>query len=763
MYDQATLKGALNATFARTNAVRMRNLRKTLLSAASLLCLAGTARAQDANSSSKIETVVVTAEKRAENLQDVPISVTAITAALIQDKGIASALDLSGNVPNLYIKTQAGGGAKPNVFMRGMGTDDFNSTAQNAVGFYEDDVFLGATSGLLMTLFDLNRIEALRGPQGTLYGRNTTAGAIKYITNEPTSDEEGYASLTVGNYGRTTTEGAISGPLSDTFSARLSGIYDRSGGDEYNINLHHHVGSFDNFAIRGQIKWEPDANTTILLSLQDAAHHGDNVVYHHIGLNPDGTDVFGYSDPSNLGFYEVNSNAQREKTLTDGIRLKIDHDFGGFTLTSISAENHTRYSGFLDTDVSPIDNFDVYLDDGQTQYSEELRLASTGDDPLQWIGGVYAYSDRLWSNQAYDFGRDLANQGVAPDLVTLFPSLIRQKYLQHTQSYALFGEVSYQWTSKLKTTVGVRGTLDHKDIDLNSFFDEPAPNNVSQLAQGQVDPNDGIVCTTCSERNTYSAITGRFVVDYKFTDDVLGYASYNRGYKSGGYNGGAFFFTLETTPYRPESVDALEIGAKTDSFDGRLRVDVDGFYNWYHDLQAFQFSNVGGTPVSVPSNAAEATIYGGEIELLAKPIDGLLISNSLGLLHANYDKYVTALANYSGNTLIDAPSITYTGSIEYTLNSIMGWSVRPRAEVHYTSKQYFDVSNPPDQVQNGFAVVDASVNLTPPNEHYEILLWAKNLTETHYNQEITPARAFAILQPVRGAPRTFGVTLRTSF
>ncbi len=194
-----------------------------------------------------------------------------------------------------------------------------------------------------------------------------------------------------------------------------------------------------------------------------------------------------------------------------------------------------------------------------------------------------------------------------------------------------------------------------------------------------------------------------------------------------------------------------------------MTLNVDAFYNWFTDLQGFQFSNIGGTPVSVPGNAATARIYGGEIELAALPVPRLTLATSVGLLHARYGNYQTPLADFSGNRLIDAPDLTVTASAEYGIPLAQGWALAPRVSVSYTSKQYFDISNPPDQVQDGYHLLNAELSVQRDDGRFEVFAWGKNITDTHYNQEITPARAFGILQPVRGERASYGVTARVKF
>ena len=652
------------------------------------------AQSSGASATGEIQEIVVTAQRREERLQDVPISVSAFGSDQLKTLGIQNARDLAGETPNFYIKEQAGY-AKPQIFMRGMGSDDFNATAQNAVAFYEDDVYLGGLSSLLMSSFDLDRIEVLRGPQGTLYGRNTTGGAVKFVSKQPTDQFEGETDVTYGRFNEAKVETAAGGPLSDTLSGRMAGVFDRRDGDQFNLATHSDVDRHKEYALRGQLKWVATDRVTARLTLEGGNHEGDNIWYHHVGLLPGGQDAFGYADPAGTGWYDVNSIPQNEKITTLASRLAIDANFDDFTLTSLSAFGRTNYAELLNTSVSPVDNFTVDIQDHHRQYSEEVRLASKGAAQLRWLVGVFAFADSIASDQIYDFGRSFRTPGSPPDLVNLIPSEVRQTYEQHSQSYAIFGEVSQNWTERLKTTIGARWTEDQKDINLHSFFNELPPYNQDLLIQ--------------SEANTWTAPTWRLSTDYRVREDFMVYASYNRGFKSGGYNGSALFLPVELTPYQPEHVDAVEIGTKTRSFDGRLTLNVDIFNNWFRDLQGFQFANIGGTPVSVPGNAATATIYGGEIELVAVPARGLTLAASVGLLHARYGSYVTPLATFSGNHLIDAPDITATTSAQYSFRAGLDWSVAPRASVSYTSKQYFDISNLPDQVQDGYHLFDADV------------------------------------------------------
>ncbi|MDA5194433.1 TonB-dependent receptor [Govanella unica] len=733
----------------------------TLVSGAVAIPAFGPAFAQDKPAgeagSFGIEEIIVTSQRRAESLQTVPIAITAFSASDIEKRHFNTALALVGQTPNLVIKTSQGE-AKPTIFLRGMGFNDFNATAVGAVGVYNDEVYIGGASNQLVQMFDLERVEVLRGPQGTLYGRNTTGGAINFIARKPDNDLSATAYASYGRFNSVDLQGAIGGGLvDDKLSARVAGTYSRSDGDQFNEFTQKRAGGYEKWAGRLLLKLTPSDNTEFLLNVHGGNNDSDGTILHNEGLLPGGVDAFGFKETG--GFYTIDQNLPyftRIKSFGTSFTAKLD--FETVSLTTISAYEQVKYQNRNDADASPLDFIDLNYKDRQHQFSQELRLASRGEGPWDWIIGGYYYTEDLKADNLYDIGQFARALGAVPDLDDPnAPLRIAQPYDQDSRSYAVFGQTSYAITEKVKATLGLRWTRDRKAMVFRTFADEPS------LGFAPLIPE------TLS-KNTWNAVTGRVGVDYQVTDDAMLYASYNRGYKSGGYNGGALFDPIEATPFNPEKVNAYEVGFKTRWLDNRLTLNGALFYNNYSDLQVFRFiTGENGLPVTLVDNAASARIKGFELEASLVPVEGLRIDMGLGLLDAKYQDFITQAPDQtgnfvnidlSGNRLVGAPKVTYSGSIEYAVPVTDSLVVTPRAEWSYTSKQFFDTSNDPLLSQDGYWLMNASLTLSSADSRYELAVWGRNILGEKYNLDKVPLANFGLNQVVRGTRSSYGVSLR---
>ncbi len=720
----------------------------------------GSSYAQETATTFALEEIVVTSQRRAESLQTVPIAITAFSAEDIEKRRFETVAALAGQTPNLVIKTSQGDG-KPTIFLRGMGFNDFNATAVGAVGIYNDEVYIGGASNQLVQMFDLERVEVLRGPQGTLYGRNTTGGAINFIARKPTEELTGTAYVSYGRFDTIQAQGALGGALiPGKLSARVSGVYSRSDGSQFNEFNNEDVGGYEKWAGRALFKFTPTDNTEFLLNVHGGDNKGTGTVIHNEGLLPGGVDTFGFRETS--GFYVINQDLETHNRIkTFGASLTAKVDFDAFSFVSISAYERVSYRNRNDADASPVAFIDLNYRDKQKQFSQELRLASNDDGPFDWIVGGYFYKEDLKADNLYDIGQFARDLGAVPDPSDpTAPLRIAQPYDQDSESYAAFGQVSYAFTDALKANLGLRWTKDKKRMDFRTYADEPS------LGFAPIIPR------TISD-NKWDAVTGRVGLDYQVTPDAMIYVSYNRGYKSGGYNGGALFDPVEATPFDPERVNAYEIGFKTTWFDRRLTLNGAAFYNDYSNLQVFRFiTGQNGLPITLIDNAAGATIKGIELEASVVPVEGLRIDMGLGLLDASYENFMTQASgpggvfvdvDLSGNRLVGAPKVTYKGSAEYSLAVSDGWLVVPRVEWSYTSKVFFDTSNNPLLSQDGYWLWNASLAFQSEDGGYEVALWGDNIFGKKYNSDKIPLADFNLNQVVRGARSSYGISFRLRY
>ena len=561
-----------------------------------------------------IEDIVVTAQRRDQSVQDVPISITAVSGETLRESGIRDARDLTLLVPSLSM--QAGTAASTtSLFIRGVGIGDFNSNTTGAVGVYVDDVFIGANAGKLFNIFDSDGIEVLKGPQGTLYGRNTTAGAIRFSSRKPTNTLSADFSALYGRFNEVRVEGGIGGPIAgDLLKARISGVYHRSDGSTFNRFTGNRVNNLDMWAARGIFDFTPSDQSLIRISIHGGRNSGGARQFQHRGQGvdffgnpatlPDGTplDGFGYADTDDnpwAGDYDVEG---KERIDVFGASLTGQFERGNVQLTSVTAYEQVNRSTLEDTDNSPNQVVTAYYEDRPRQFSQELRLQSVDENKFNWIVGGFYFHDDLKTDSAFDILRSLRDPS-AP-LGGFDPAnsigLLRYPYTQKTNSFALFGQGDYKLTDKLTATLGLRYSRDRIRMQFASLFD----------ALGTVVPLKSYSSTVVPlvdfrETQSFSDLSWRTALNFN-VDDLLIYASFSKGYNSGGFAGGASTDPAQLVPFRSEKLYAYEFGFKTDMFDRRLRFNASTFYYDYRDLQVFIFDVSQVPPVQRKLNAGNA-------------------------------------------------------------------------------------------------------------------------------------------------------------
>ncbi|WP_421854344.1 TonB-dependent receptor [Novosphingobium sp.] len=751
----------------------IRNRCLGILLAGSALIIAAPALAEEAAPPAKgdgIAEIVVTAQRRAQNVQDVPIAIAAISGDALTDTGIRDPRDLTLLVPSLSM--QAGTAASTtSLFIRGVGIGDFNSNTTGAVGVYVDDVFLGANAGKLFNVFDSEGIEVLKGPQGTLYGRNTTAGAIRFSSRKPTDELSGDFSALYGRFNEVQLEGGIGGPIvKDLLKVRVAGFYNRRDGTTLNRVTGHYVNNINLWALRGIADFTPAPNVLLRLSVHGGNNTGGARQFQHRGQGvdffgnpaqlPDGTptDAFGYADTDNnvyAGDYNVEG---KERIGVFGASLLGQVDFGGVQLTSITAYEQVNRATLEDTDASPNDFVVAYYEDRPRQWSEELRLQSTGDKKLNWIVGAYYFHDRLATDSSFDLLRSLRDPNNL--LGTFDPvnslGLLRYPYTQRTRSFALFGQADYKLTDKLTATVGLRWSSDRISMDYHSLFD----------AIGGVVPVKAYSDVTLplldfNGAKTFRDLSWRGALNYK-TGDTLVYASFSKGYNSGGFAGGASTDPLQLAPFNSEKLYAYEVGLKTEFLDRKVRFNTSAFYYDYRDLQVFVFDLTGPIPVQRKLNAGNAEIYGLEAELTLRPTRNLDLFAAATFMHSEYKKFAAlGGVSYSGNRLVNAPRFAFSGGVNWTVPLGSSGSLRARVDGTYVSSIALFPDNAANTEVRAHGQINARLGWQSPTKAYEVALWVKNLNSARYISSIAPV--ITQDQINYNDPRTFGVQLVAHF
>jgi iron complex outermembrane receptor protein len=744
-----------------------------------MMAAAGQALAQDATA---LEEIVVTAQKRSENLQDVPVSVTAFTADQLKDQRVGDVLALSGLSPGLQIKTDDNA-ANPRIFIRGIGVNDFNPATASAVGVYVDGVYIASPLAQMAGFYDLQQVEVLRGPQGTLYGRNTTGGAINVTTKKPSSTAEADLAVDYGRFNALNVQGGFGGPIVDTLAFRIAGLYDKSDGYTLNRLTGNKGNDADRKAVRGALRFTPDDKLTVDVSASYSKSSGGSILTYNRSLvaqtaeaastaDPDPTygyilckpayytsgqctNVAGYANTSNNKYQGDYRFEGKDIVKLFGATSAISYDFGGVTLFSITGYQQAKRDDYEETDANPISIFDARYVAEQDTTSQEFRLQSNGVTALRWVAGLYAARDSLTNDSHYNVlevlrapdpinnptGMDPANS------VGVFGWPLHQK----TSSYAAFGQVDYDLTPKLTLTGGLRWSQDKKTFHYVSDVD------YGLLTLFEYD-----------NAKTFSSISGRLGLRYAVNDDANVYATYNRGTKSGGFFSGQTTDPRDLGPYKDETVDAYEIGAKSEFLGRRLRVNVSAFYYDYQDLQVYTQVQRDGLPVQLFTNASKARVYGGEAEIEARPVTGLSLTLGASLLSAEYKDFLSfedpslPPADYSGNTLPSAPKASLNGVARYE-HPLASGELISQLDFTYRSKVYYDSANTERLSDKARAFLNGQVGWAFSEGRYELGVWGKNLTDTTNISDITQIAAFGFDVFSMGPPRTYGVYFRARY
>ena len=658
------MKSAITRIFMTTAAI------------AGLAALPVSAYAQEAEAEAAGDEIIVTAQKKSENIQSVPIAITALSGDVLDKKTVDDAVDLSFSVPNLTVSDNG------SASLRGVGNLAISSTAESGLGYHVNGVYLGAP-GSETEYYDLERIEVLRGPQGTLYGRNTTAGVINIITQKATDEFSGYVSGTYGNFDTVKLKGAINLPITDGFSTRIAGFYlDRKG---YTKNLFNGNDIDDRhmYGLRSSTKIDigsatkanlvisyfrendRKANVTKGVCTKDAltgcsalsagfetpntAAPGN--VFNTLGVvtgtlpggfGPAAIDYFrGAINPANLRIANQDVDPSYFVEEYNG-SLELTHDFGSVSLTSLTGYQEIKRDILNDFDrFAPADGitllrpitFDA-LANGQLvtttqitsarrdvsrarQYIQEVRLASSFDGPFNFLlgGNYYDINTSIFVSITHP---TLAARQQQRNLTRQFEAFTIESNPSDTESYGFFGEAYYQLSNKTKITAGLRYSHDKKFILTRQIFLDPRP--------------DGTPVPFTRGSFKKGVVTGRLVVDQKLGEDVLGYVSLSRGYKAGGINpGGAVVPT-----FKPEFLNAVEFGLKGTTSDGAFRANVAAFYYDYKDLQIGQ---VGVTSANTVNT--DARVYGAEAEFVARPTRALQFDVSLSYLNTRLKNFIS--------------------------------------------------------------------------------------------------------------------------
>lgn len=714
-----------------------------------------------------IEELVVTARKREENLLETPLSVSALSASDLQRLQVDDLGDLQSVVPNLALNM--GDAANAIVYVRGVGQRDSLSFADPGVGVYLDDFYLGRAQGAFLDVVDVERIEVLRGPQGTLYGRNTIGGAIKYVSAAPSTTPLFDVEAGLGNYNARLARLTLSGPLSrgGELLGRLSVAY--GGHDGYTDNMHAGAGNIDgdrdSIAWRAQLNYATD-NWTMNLAFDRSVNDPErSITPTRVTSGP--TLVAATADkqpPADPFEVEANFN-DLERLEVQGISIGVDYSISEYTtLKSITAYRELEHRTHIDLDGTGYSIFGVLVDQDQEQFSQEIQLSFDSDDGLTGLLGVYWFSED-------DITPDGINNSEPIDFAFgggfFLPYNTVSENDQRIEAGAVFGEFSWLLGNGVEMTAGLRYTDETRQLRrkaCQAFSPVPLDIDTCNPPPGSLNPFG----LNLDLKDSFDAFTPKLGISYATDKTGLVYLSWARGFKSGGfdgrigYNGASSADAVDTQAeaYDPEIADTFELGWKIGSTNGDWRMSASAFLNDYSDLQLSSFSvTPSGGFATVFTNAGKAETIGAELEILARPSSNLLVSASLGYLDAEYKEFIDASQRdvASDRTPIHAPDWTASLSAQYMYPLDFG-RVRVSADLAYRSKYYVEINNLDALVQNGSSLLNVAVALEDPEGRWEVLFGVKNLTDKEYITHGFDLTAFpGIGLAYHGAPRTWQV------
>ena len=703
-----------------------------------------------------LEEVVVTATKRSVALQDLAGSANVLGADKLGPGGIQEVRDMQVDIPNLSLGDQFG---FARVFMRGIGMTSIDIGGEGAVAFLQDGAIVPRPAAQLMGMFDLDQVEVLRGPQGTLYGRGATAGAINMVTAKPGKELGGYLSVTAGNYGLAQFKGAIDVPMGDALSMRLAGSLDSRDGYGNNIFTGSDINDRDASAYRATLVYDAGGPLTATLSAQYYEEDDNNYAFSYFGQSegssipvPFGVPILGGNTVGMVGggFYDINSD-QEPINDRDGqlINLTIDYAFNDrWSLKSITSSQ--SMDRFLRDD---LDSTDANLF-GQNNYTEESDsfgqelILNYSADRLDVLGGVMYFEEDLYGEVRVPLTNLCFLLAPAACGTPVGDFLNGGNYLQDgdvdIEAWGAYVEANYSISDKWSVIAGLRYNYEERDGTGSFIFDAISLN------------------VPTNQRESWNDLTPRITLQYSPNDNMLLYATYTEAFKSGVINTGS-----TSPPLDPETVDAFEVGLKGQNASGTLRYSVAAFF---YDYQDMQISFVDETSTVSTVNAAEAENSGIELEIDGSLGNGFAFDFYLTYLNAEYQEFFNgdyangfAITDLSGNTLPNAPESTAKLGLTWE-GAVGGGTLTVRGEAYYQDDVYFTEWNREDAYQKSYEQINASVDYSW-NDQWLLSLWGRNLSdeEVMSNNIITAPLYDSLRVGAVLPPRTYGATVTYQF
>jgi iron complex outermembrane receptor protein len=703
--------------------------------------------AQDQTDVIVLEDINVTAEHRTENLQKTPVAITVIGGSALNNQKIQNVREISTYVPNLVAPT-ANLPSSQAFYLRGIGESD--PFQESTIALYADDVLLPRSLNANIVFDDVERVEVLRGPQGTLYGRNSSAGAIRIISYDPGETPEGSISVGLGNYNAQEVRGRVSGGLGNGFSSSVSFVRNQRDGTVRNEYLGKDTGNFDLTAVRGKLRWRPNSDLDILLTTWGSVDKSDTtpLIPH---TPPDGQKFDPYKTWGALdGESEVKTAATS---------LRIAYQINPQTqFKSITAYGSLEQYGFYDNGGLPwLVNSANPSETDQKYSTQEFQLNGTASR-LTYTTGLFFY------REDFSADRDISTGGTSPKYHA-------QRTDTETKSIAAYGQVNYKLTDRLSGTLGLRWTREKKDFGFQAYTLTPyVPGQAQSITGILVSGNPPRVANIHISKN-WTSTTPKIGLEYQWTPDLSQYASVSKGFKAGGFDFRASSAVAAETPFEPETVVSYETGVKGEFLNKRLRANVAVFYNDYKDYQASSRDPVLG--VVIKKNAKQAHVKGIEIETAWVATSRLNFRLGLGYMDARFDDFDNAVGidnegrsfvgSVKGKRIPAAPRLTASAGVNYRVPVSLPGTWRVGADASYRGDYFGDYLNTKKSHIPSRTLLNLTTSYLTPDGKWQFIAAVKNVADKEVQNSSTYTPSVGRYNHIYGDPRTFLVSAQYNF
>jgi len=709
-----------------------------------------------------LEEVIVTAQKREESAQDIGIAISAFTGDQMRQLGYTNAQQITTMAPGVEM-VQPNGEANYAIGIRGVASSDFTTNVESPVALYLDEVYISQMSGAGFQLYDMERVEILKGPQGTLFGRNATGGLAHFVSNKPTQELDGYIEATYADYDQTKIEGAISGG-NDFIQARFSGVWNEADGYVDNRLTGDELNNQDDQSWRLHVQITPNDDLSILLSARQSEQDIDTGFFENVSsvipgqltpnvFNPvleyidnDGDPYAGDFDRTGFNELEI-----------EGYTATINWAIGDINFTSITDSSSVERHYIEDSDASPAPVLSFFLNTDAEQFSQEFRLDSE-TDTMKWVLGAYYMELEIDDNNGIIS---------SPLILEEFPNPgdpeggLINPYTSDLESWSVFGQLDFQLSDQLLLTVGGRYIEDDKDFALKdevAIFADPNARDFD--ADSNIIFREALA--TYEGSRSDGEWSGKIQLTWTPSDDLLVYGGWNRGIRGGGYNAPIFplspplDYTDEVMSFDPETLDAFEVGFKSTFADGLVRFNGAAYYYDYQDYQAFYI--VGIDTITFNTDAESV---GGELELIASPVDGLDLLAGL-----SYNDIEVDIPGGDTVRSVQSPEWTWNALARYEMDLGGAGSLAFQLDAYYRDTVYFALTNIETVEEDGYTVANASVTWTDCSRRWELKGYINNLTDEEYivqTFDLSGPDVLGMTEQYFGRPKWWGVSLRYAF